>query len=393
MACARAKRRRCFVVASGSDDEGKGGGVLTLKGGAGNDLFAFTGGIVTTTDLASALNASSVINGGAGDNTIELQAGANAAIGPKVSNIQTVKILPASLSAKDDEAITTLVMTNSQSMTIDAAALGARNSLQIELSGTARTTAIGGAGADLFVAGVRAATMEGGVGNDKFEFLSYADFLGGTDVVNGGAGQNTVYFYSPETSSAKTITATGMTSFRDIENFDFVAPDSHSNAETRLTIDNSFYEANKVRAVTMTAQYVGLDLNASAVTNMSFHIDGPQDLFDTDMDVSTGSGSDTLVGGDGNDILNAGAGVNTLTGGGGDNTFVFNQRFGVNTITDFGAGDVLSFNHADFDSFAAVMAHAATSGANTVIAFDGDDKVTLLNFARSDLTASMFKFT
>jgi Ca2+-binding RTX toxin-like protein len=100
------------------------------------------------------------------------------------------------------------------------------------------------------------------------------------------------------------------------------------------------------------------------------------------------SGNDTLVSTPGNDIM---------TGGSGADTFVFNgSSFGKDVITDFtvqGAHhDIIQFSQADFNSFAAVLAHATQVGSNTVIAYDANDTVTLHNVQINKLTQADFHF-
>jgi hypothetical protein len=62
-------------------------------------------------------------------------------------------------------------------------------------------------------------------------------------------------------------------------------------------------------------------------------------------------------------------------------------------VTNFGiAKDTPQFNATLFANFAAAMASATQSGANTVFTIDANDTVTLDNITKSNLTASNFRF-
>jgi hypothetical protein len=67
---------------------------------------------------------------------------------------------------------------------------------------------------------------------------------------------------------------------------------------------------------------------------------------------------------------------------------------GLDVVTNFNpAKDTLQFNATLFANFAAAMADASQVGANTVFTIDSNDKVTLDNVNRSNLTASNFHFS
>ncbi len=101
------------------------------------------------------------------------------------------------------------------------------------------------------------------------------------------------------------------------------------------------------------------------------------------------SGNDTIIGFNVADIINAGAGNDTITGGGGNDAFLFKPNFGKDTITDFWAGagstDVLNFDSSLFADFEHVLAAAAQVGNDTVITYDAGNSVTLKNVALANL--------
>ncbi len=106
-----------------------------------------------------------------------------------------------------------------------------------------------------------------------------------------------------------------------------------------------------------------------------------------------GGGNDTLIGNDGNDFLDGEEQNDILTGGAGADTFAFYERgFGKDVVTDFVSGDFIEFSTSAFSSFAAVQAHAAQVGADTVITLDNDNTVTLQNVDVGNLKAADFSF-
>jgi len=101
------------------------------------------------------------------------------------------------------------------------------------------------------------------------------------------------------------------------------------------------------------------------------------------MNVTAGSGAQWLVGGAGD----------TLTGGSSADTFMFAPSFGKETVSNFNAAqDVIDLPQSLFENFAAVHADMHASGANTVIAFDAADAITLSNIAVQNLHAQNFHF-
>jgi len=115
-----------------------------------------------------------------------------------------------------------------------------------------------------------------------------------------------------------------------------------------------------------------------------------------------GTGADLLIGGDNNDTLDGGIGADLLIGGSGDDTmtggagpdiFLFRPNFGHDTITDFGDGvDTLLFigfggiNFADL-SFQDVGGDLLIS----VPSINGDD-ITLTGLAGASLVPGDFIF-
>ncbi len=106
-----------------------------------------------------------------------------------------------------------------------------------------------------------------------------------------------------------------------------------------------------------------------------------------------GSGNDQLIGGAGNDVIVAGTGTGAMTGGGGNDTFVLHEGGGSQTITDFHAGDTISLEHYAEQSFAALKPLMAQSGSNVVISLDNGQTLMLDNQTVAGLTAGEFTFS
>ncbi len=103
-----------------------------------------------------------------------------------------------------------------------------------------------------------------------------------------------------------------------------------------------------------------------------------------DMNVNAGSGGHQwLFGGPGD----------TLNGGSAADTFMFAPGFGQETINNFDpAHDVIDLPKSLFPDFAAVQTDMHASGANTVIALDANDAITLSHVTAQSLQAQNFHF-
>jgi large repetitive protein len=103
------------------------------------------------------------------------------------------------------------------------------------------------------------------------------------------------------------------------------------------------------------------------------------------------SGADALLGGGGNDKIDGGLGADKLTGGDGSDKFVFRPFDGKDRILDFDtARDRMDLRDHGYGDFAAVMADASQSGANTIIDFGGGEQVMLIGVLKSSLDAGDF---
>lgn len=95
---------------------------------------------------------------------------------------------------------------------------------------------------------------------------------------------------------------------------------------------------------------------------------------------------ETLVGGDGADLLIAGGGTDTLTGGAGRDFFVYSG--GHLTISDFGDGDTMDWSASGFtvQQIRTAM-YAAPDTGDTLIQLDANNSITVGNFPAANARA------
>ena len=116
----------------------------------------------------------------------------------------------------------------------------------------------------------------------------------------------------------------------------------------------------------------------SPVTNSSINSNGPQQET-----LAPEFGQNTTGHGLAADVGHA---VTGAASGHAADTFVFAPNFGENTITDFNFhNDTLELPKSEFADLAAVMADAHQNGADTIIAHDAHDIITLHNVSLSQL--------
>ena len=116
--------------------------------------------------------------------------------------------------------------------------------------------------------------------------------------------------------------------------------------------------------------------------------------------ITVGNGADNVTAGS-DSTITLGNGADTVTaisslinGGNGHDSFVFTGSFGLDTITNFSPlHDNIVLAQAMFGNFGAMQSHDMTQvGANTVIAYDPANVITLTGVKASSLHASDFRF-
>ncbi|MCW2285883.1 hypothetical protein M2323_003758 [Rhodoblastus acidophilus] len=105
-----------------------------------------------------------------------------------------------------------------------------------------------------------------------------------------------------------------------------------------------------------------------------------------------GGGDETLIGGQGGGLIQAGSGNDALTGGGGANTFAFLSPFGKDVITNFQASGrnhgVVVFDQSLFANWSLVDAALTDTGAGAQIALNANETLTFTGVTKATLEAN-----
>jgi len=153
-------------------------GTVSLTGGSGNDIFQFDSGF----------NASDTVNGSGGNNTFILDGdyASGVVFGPStMTNIQTL-VLDAGFNY--DLTLNATSDPNGATLTVNAASVGAGNSVRVDASAENGTL--------IFQLGKGSDTLIGGSGNDTFDFST------GLANITVGSGQNTFVLGSAASSTS-----------------------------------------------------------------------------------------------------------------------------------------------------------------------------------------------
>ena len=247
-----------FVLTHGGND--------TAQGGGGSDTFI----------LGSIFTAGDNIDGGAGSDSLFLNGDYSAGMTFTATTIANIETL--SLTAGNSYNFTTADgnVTPGGTMTVDASALGAANTLTFNgaaethgsfafLAGAGNDVLSGGAQADSFTmtaGGVD--TVQGGGGNDTFNFGAT---LSAADTIDGGAGSDTVSISGTGYGSF----VFGATTMTNVETLILA-----SNNNYGLTVDEATVTAGQTLTVNASALTIGHSLNfvATADTDGTFTLIG-----------------------------------------------------------------------------------------------------------------------
>ncbi|HEY2069814.1 MAG TPA: calcium-binding protein [Rhizomicrobium sp.] len=363
-----------------------GGGNDTILGGNGNDRFAMSeGGNDTvragngddTINMGGTLTHSDRIDGGAGNDILSLngdyttQAVLN---NTTITGIETVKLGVGhsyNISFADGN------VAPHHGMTVDGSALGAGDSMTIDIS---RETdghylIIGGAGND---------TVHGAANNDNTTTtttVNVVDFSeGGEDSFIGSTSQTTI------------LMGAALDAGDDIQ--------ANSGGNTTVVLNGDYTGANALTMTNTTLNGVGgiiLDLDAgnnyhlvlgnADVDVKSLITSGNTAYVDASATTSEialfgSAGTDTFIGGSGGDFFYGGSGTETFTGGSGADTFVMTYFTNADTITGGAGNDVLQL----------ISGSAVTFGATTLTGVEtmlwGSNSTGTFDYVTNDATVA-----
>jgi Ca2+-binding RTX toxin-like protein len=227
----------------------------------------------------------------------------------------------------------------------------------------------GGSGNDGFFGGAGYNVLIGGAGVDTLDYSA----LGGSETINFTAG----------TASKSTG---GTDSFASIEVF-------KTGAGTDTIVggagNHSLDGGGGSDTLDYSAATTGVQFDLA--TGLAYNNFGGGSIVNVDQFTNI----EVFKGGNASNVFNAAnvSGAYTLIGGTAVDTFSFSGTFGNDSIANFTTGqDGINLDHTEFADFAAVQSHAQQVGNDTVINYDTNSSIAILNTLVSNLHASDFLF-
>ncbi|HEY1630083.1 MAG TPA: calcium-binding protein [Rhizomicrobium sp.] len=310
------------------------GGDDAVSGGAGNDTF-FYGSSFTGLDI---------VDGGAGNDIIDLDGDYSAGVTFGGGNVTSVETLY--LSSGHNYNLTDNDLASRGTLTVDASSLTAGNYVYFNASAVSgRITATGGAGIDVLWGGHGSDNLNGGGGADQILPGS------GSNTVNGGDGNDVVIFGTTDAFTANDAIngGTGVDLLQITGNYTapivFTATTVTNVEDIHVTggsYDITLNDANVANNAYMDISGWGMTASQSLVVRGGAETGGVLGL-------GGGDGADMLIAGAGNDWLGGEGGADTLTGGAGYD--IFSYEGGVTDSTSANFDHVTDFNAAQ-DVFA-----------------------------------------
>lgn len=383
---------------AGNDAINVGGGDNAVNGGDGNDQITATsagnnillgGAGDDTFILDGALTGEDSIDGGAGVNTLQVNAAVTNLDLLNVYNVQTLKLASAG---------TTTLTANAQAAGINRVEGHTGNDVVSVATFTRAVTFVSGTGND---------NLTGGAGDDVFVFSSTQ--LDGSDTLAGGTGVDTIRLDNASAAgvgAAVTATLTNVSGVERVTINDLSAA-TDTAGDVSITINTAMQFVSNVLTVDASSLDLGETLTVTASSLIADDVATVSANESQNLSVIGGAGSDTITAGAGNDTLEGGSGADQITGGagadsisGGDGRDYLVGGTGNDTIsggngTDIiigGAGKDHLTGGLGNDTFV-FEAVAESTGENADVITDfvsGSDKI-FINTSATGTTAVTFK--
>lgn len=382
-----------YYDGAGNDYFSGGGGADLYRGGNGGSDFVSGLGGDDVIGFGGDLDASDVIHGGDGYDTLDLSGNLAAGVhfaDDGLAGVErvvlrdgfTYKLFFADGNLNPGEGL----------LVSSSGTIGAGNFVYLDASAEAdasytmydsngNDTMIGGGGEDMFwsLAGGKDKVLGNG-GNDTFIVNGPLD---ANDSYNGGADIDTISIYLSKKGGVIDL-STGKISIGGVAGGSVTQIENVYGSGYADTL-NGNNAANFIDAGagndTLSGGQGNDDLRGGGGVDT---LDGgaKDDILygDAGNDILLGGqGIDNLFGGDNNDRLDGGIGNDDLTGGAGRDVFVFATGTGVDRVKDFTNNfDTMDFTNSAANTFADIQAHMSQVGADVVIAF-GTDKFIIEN--------------
>ena len=305
---------KTITMGSGIDKVTLGTGKTTLDMGAGDD----------TVSIASAnLTADDTIKGGEGIDTLVFSDTTTFdTISAKLSNVSgfekismangtNLTLTDGAISKLGGNALTVIRENGVTAQSVNADSVNSSTTV-VTVDGSSQT----GAGALNYTIGLAQDMYTGTKNADTVTITDYQK-LASTDVLNGGAGADTLNINIDGGASAsdiKTLTAAQLT---NVKSFNTINVDDATATHIGITLDNNFVDNN---ASSNALSIIGIDTTGGTATTALLTIDASAVTSTVALTLTGGSAADTIKGGAGDDVITGGAGNDKvdLSAGGAD---------------------------------------------------------------------------
>ena len=338
---ADSKQGDIIKTGAGNDTIQPNGGADTVQAGDGDDLILYT-------DNSFAASAS--LDGGNGNDELNLDGDYSGGVTFATATMKNVESVVVQGDFSFNLTLADGNISSTQAFQIDGDYTSASDRLVFNDSAETNAAVLvdGGIGNDVITAGGGTHQFHGSDGSDFFFMLGN---LGASDIIDGGAGTDTMILNGNY--------ASGLTfgSVSSIEDVDLV--DGHSYKLTTTDFNVGAGQTMLVTAAALTGANT-LTFVGTAEQDGNFILDG-------------GAGADHLVAGAGNDTLDGNGGGDTLQGHGGNDIFVYGAASD-STSTGYDSVVNINFARSHFDITGSVSAIDATiaSGTLSTSSFDAN---------------------